>query len=133
MGISDAITLLTSSFGNTAIFGEKWILGLVIIAVTCLMITREYTKWGALILPVMVGWRISGIYFSPMIFLLAAVTFTITALQGSTVGDILIIKKRYFDPKRVEGNTTQEKITAIGQQKNLLTDQIKKLLPGGKK
>lgn len=91
--ISQGTSFITNAFTNTEIFGIKTIIGLIIIVLTLILITREYKQWGVLALPVLISWKIVGLQFNMLHYLVCAITFIITAMSDITIGDLLTVRQ----------------------------------------
>lgn len=90
-GIETGISMLTDILFNTSIFGQIWLIQLTIITATLAMITRKWSDWNTLALPVMVGWMYFGMPLSSTFLIIGVIMFvmdpvTMRVIAGSFEG-----------------------------------------------
>lgn len=90
-GIETGISMLTDILFNTSIFGQIWLIQLTIITATLAMITRKWSDWNTLALPVMVGWMYFGMPLSSTFLIIGVIMFvmdpvTMRVMAGSFEG-----------------------------------------------
>lgn len=79
--ITSGITLFTDSFQNVTFFQIEWILSIILVGFTLLILTREFSTWAQLALPVTVGWDIVGIEPSLIFYIFVAIAFVFSHLS----------------------------------------------------
>lgn len=137
-----AFNFITDSFTNIEIFGINDAIGIILVLLTLILITREYKTWSIMALPVMIGWKTAGIPINITIWAAGLISFALSAMQDTTIGDLLTIRKTekskelekglaQFTRKTARKSNTEEDIKqAIKKAQGLrksLTEKIKNI------
>lgn len=80
-GLEVAITYIENILFRELFVGQSWIMYLTIILATLLIITRNWEDYGALLLPVLVGWKYFGMPVPYSFMMGAGILFIINALS----------------------------------------------------
>lgn len=93
-GLEIGINLLEDIFFNSTFAGSSWIMFLTIIFASLIAITRDWSDWGTIALPVMVGWKYFGMPIPTIFMVVGTIVFVINILSMklitgalSSVGD----------------------------------------------
>lgn len=89
MGLEIGINLLKDVFMNTSMFGSYWIYQLAFLFGSLAIITRKTSDWGALALPVIVGWHSIGFRFNWLFFAFASLAFVVNAFGYRTLEGVI--------------------------------------------
>jgi hypothetical protein len=89
---------------NTTILSIGWMVGLLITAISTVLISRDKEDVTVLAFPLLVGWAIAGLRTSPVILSIAAIVFVISTLSLKGIRQIL-------SPKAIQSR--REGITAV--------------------
>lgn len=85
MGLDIGTTLLETIFFKTAFAGQFWIMQLVIILATLIIITRKFSDWKELALPVMIGWMYFGMKMNWMFYAIATIMFVMSTVSTKMI------------------------------------------------
>lgn len=103
-GLETAINLLSDIHFNTTMFGQNWLMYITIIFATLMIITRKWSDWGTLLLPVLVGWEYFGMPIPTTFFIVGTIIFVVDimslkvitgAFEGIVTTGKLIRSKRF--------------------------------------
>lgn len=103
VGIETGISVLETIFFNSTFAGQSWIMVLTLLFASMLIITREWSDWGELALPVLVGWSYFGIVVPTTFMVIATIIFTLNIFSLKIISGAL--------------SSSVEKISEIGQKK----------------
>lgn len=82
-------TLFKESFQNVWIFQLDYVISLILVLLSCLLITRDYQKWKTLAFPLTVGWHVVGINQSLLIYTVLGIMFVIENLSLQLLGNVI--------------------------------------------
>lgn len=85
MAIETGINWLMTAFFESAFAGQQWIMFATIIGASLVMITREWSDWGVLLLPVLVGWKYFGMPVPVIFFVIASILFVVSTLSTKII------------------------------------------------
>lgn len=147
-GLETAVDFLSNIHFNTTMFGQSWLMYMIIIVATLLIITRKWSDFGELALPVMVGWRYFGMPVPSTFFLIGILTFVIStmsfkmitgAFEGISAGISALrdvgrfraersLKKEKYANRRIEIREEMEKLKdyASGEEKRRIRRQFER-------
>lgn len=114
--------------GNISLFGQNWIISIIILFLTLIILTREYEKWKGLALPVSLAWWVGGIKPNMVILLATGVIFVIDALSIQVINDFMGISKEIEKAKgkvwtRVKQSAYDQKL--INANKKRILEDIR--------
>lgn len=87
--ISSGTDFATGMFTNFSILGQNWIIGLVLVFLTCVLITRNVEKWKTIFFYATLGWAGVGITIHPAIITISALIFALEIVSIEKIGNMI--------------------------------------------
>lgn len=104
------LALIKDVFTNTTVFGQLWIIPMLVVILTLVIITRDIKQWKIMALPVMIAWHIIGLKQSMPFFILAVFFFVIELLSTETAGNLLDVAIQHATGGKVNLGETKHKV-----------------------
>lgn len=85
------LTGLSNYFNETVIGveGTGWLIGIGVVFITVVLLTREVERMGTLMLPVAMGWHLVGLKQSPIFLMITTIVFIINSSSIEILGNVL--------------------------------------------
>lgn len=88
-GFETAIPELMHGMFEVGFAGSIWLVQTIVLLATLLIITRNTSDWGQLLLPSMIGWNYFGVVFPNIFYILAVMIFVISTLSVNIVTKVI--------------------------------------------
>ena len=119
-------TSLYEGITNTWVLGAEWIIPLALAAIIMLAITRDFSKWKVMFLPLLIAERMIGMYPHYLLFVFAGILFGIEVMSTSLGGQILGAAKRYVGKAPIYEHNREKRIDNLVRNFNIARDKEKK-------
>lgn len=103
--ITTGFTYIKDIFVDSTFLNLDWIIGLFIVLVTLIIITRDIEKWKLLLFPIVLGWHIVGVHQNLIIFMFSSILFALALFDKEVVGNII----SFLQDKKTEIQTKLKK------------------------
>ena len=129
IGLSTVITKLEEIFFFTNTFGQSWLFYLTVLFATMIIITRRWSHWNSIALPVMVGWKYYGMPIPTVFLVIASLLFIIDIMSLSIItgafsglGELATSKgRRLAMTRRINYKAEVRKLREIAPRNKLST------------
>lgn len=123
MPISEGINLLKDTFTNVDIGGFTPFIGITILAIILVLITRDVNKWKLLAFPINIILMQIGIYIPIYVTIITGIIFVITLLSTETIGKTIkattkAITEKIENTIKINGQTIKIRKRAKKMLKN---------------
>ena len=85
MGLDTGINLIEDVFFKTAFNEQTWLMYIIIIVASMVLITRKWSDYATLALPMLIGWGYFGMNIPFIFYAVASVIFVIDALSVEVI------------------------------------------------